>query len=783
MINLGAKFIIFNPKAQLPGNSDLQVGLISQPKDLRTFKGNFAITRYLCSLLLLAACNTGAVDLPRIGFVFPAGGQQGTSFEIKVGGENIYGANSATISGKGANVEILDSQEPVNEKEKNKNRQKKKNQTVIDEVIKLKVSISQDAEPGTRELRVITPNGVSNRLVFQISQLKEIIETEPNDRRDKAGAIPQLPAVLNGQIMPGDVDNFRFTAKKGQSLVIEASARTLIPYIADAVPGWFQSTLTLYDSQGKELAFADDFRFNPDPVLLYDIPADGDYILEIRDSIYRGRADFTYRIKIGELPFVANIFPLGASLGQKPVPVKIYGKNLPMNSINVDVDRDAPSVEHVFAMKGGLLSNSVPFAISNLPEIFESEPNDHMDKAQKITTPLIINGRIQTVGDKDLFCFEGKKDQSISIEVMARRLGSPLDSSIILYNSKGEKLKENDDLKDKGEGLITHQADSGLIHRLPENGSYLLEIFDTQGKGGDEYAYRLRISAQLPDFELRSAPSNITIQQGGSAQLTVYAIRKDGFKGEIRISLKNASQNIMLDGALIPEGSDKVHMTVSASDKAIKEVAIPKLEGSAVINGKTISRPVVPAEDLMQSFIYQHLVSSDEQMVAVTEPHIPFMISVAPQPKGYMELPLGKEISINVTAVRHPGFEAPIQLQLVDPPKGITLRKGNIPPGKEKEVIILRTESKTDPNIKENLIFNATMFVDREDKENVQDVKAAEKINNDGKDTKPEVKGKKIRKERIVVTVPAVAFRIVNNPETKKTEEVKKTDDTKNTKN
>jgi len=783
----------------------------------------------ICLLLLLGTCQSDAADLPRIGYAYPAGGQQGTSFEIKVAGENIYGATSANISGKGVNVEIVDSQEPVNEKEKRKNRQKKKNQTVIDEVVKLKVTIPLDAEPGDRELRVVTPDGVSNRLVFQISQLTETRETEPNDRKEKAAPVSLIPAVVNGQIMPGDVDNFKFAAKKGQSLVIEVSARALIPYIADAVPGWFQATLTLYDSKGREVAFTDDFRFNPDPVLFYDIPSDGDYILEIRDSIYRGRADFVYRIKIGELPFITNIFPLGASRGQKPVSVKVYAKNLTGKSISVDVNKDAPSVQHVFVEEGGLVSNRVPFAISDLPEIHESEPNDQQEKAQKITPPVIINGRIQTVGDKDFFCFDGKKDQNISIEVSARRLGSPLDSSIMLFNAKGEKLKENDDLKDKGEGMITHQADSGLTQRLPENGSYALAIFDTQGKGGDEYAYRIRIGQPCPDFELRAAPSNISIQQGGSALLTVYAIRRDGFRGEIKISLKDDSQSLLLDGALIPEGADKVNMTVSASEKASREVIIPKLEGTAVINGKTVSRPAVPAEDLMQAFIYQHLVSSNEQMVAVTEPPIPVKISVEPQQKGYLELPLGKEISFNVTAVRSPGFEAPIQLQLVNPPKGITVRKGNIPLGKDTAVVTLRTEAKTAPSLKENLIFNAVMFVDREEeeqsatavavagdkakektetkqvadnkpnpeakpiesrdnrgikenKDNNKDAKDVNKVDADGKEAKPEIKVKKIRKEKIVVTLPAVPFRIVESPEKKKTEEVKKADDTKSNK-
>ena len=33
--------------------------------------------------------------------------------------------------------------------------------------------------------------------------------------------------------------------------MMEAHARRLIPYLADAVPGWFQATMALYDAWGK----------------------------------------------------------------------------------------------------------------------------------------------------------------------------------------------------------------------------------------------------------------------------------------------------------------------------------------------------------------------------------------------------------------------------------------------------------------------------------------------------------------------------------------------------
>ena len=57
-----------------------------------------------------------------------------------------------------------------------------------------------------------------------------------------------LSAVI-GQIMPGAIDRYRFTATKGQRLVAIANARELIPYISDAVPGWFQAAINLIAKQ------------------------------------------------------------------------------------------------------------------------------------------------------------------------------------------------------------------------------------------------------------------------------------------------------------------------------------------------------------------------------------------------------------------------------------------------------------------------------------------------------------------------------------------------------
>ena len=102
----------------------------------------------------------------------------------------------------------------------------------------------------------------------------------------------------------------------------------MIPYMADAVPGWFQPVLALYDAKGKEVAYDDDYRFKPDPVIFFEVPKDGEYVLAIYDAIYRGREDFVYRITIGELPFVTSIFPLGGRRGRTGHRSSMKGWNL-----------------------------------------------------------------------------------------------------------------------------------------------------------------------------------------------------------------------------------------------------------------------------------------------------------------------------------------------------------------------------------------------------------------------------------------------------------------------
>ncbi len=378
-------------------------------------------------------------------------------------------------------------------------------------------------------MRLQTENGLTNPLVFCVGQLPEMVEksgrevaVEESQKRGGRGRKRQatsrpdpgtsptsnepeietditLPATLNGQILPGDVDRYRFEARQGQHLVVDVSARKLIPYLSDAVPGWFQATVALLDAEGREVVFDDDFRFHPDPVLHCEIPEDGTYVVEIRDALYRGREDFVYRVAVGELPYVTDVFPLGSQAGEETT-FSLNGWNLAQTEFTRTIPE--PGMHLVSSGKDGVASNPVPISVDTMPEHLETEPNNSLDDAQQVSLPTIVNGRIDRAGDIDVFCIDCRAGTEIVAEVYARRLGSSLDSVIKLTDANGKQVAMNDDYEDKTAGLTTHHADSRLSARIQRSGHYYLYLGDGQQQGGDAYSYRLHLGPLRPDFEL-----------------------------------------------------------------------------------------------------------------------------------------------------------------------------------------------------------------------------------------------------------------------------------------
>jgi hypothetical protein len=676
----------------------------------------------LSLLLPIAASSQQQQRSPHAGFIYPAGAQKGAEVDVKIGGQFLIGATGIYVSGEGVTGTLGEYFRPPNGKEMNELREKFRNARLklvdrglqvpaqpamllrspaladmarelgmpaerlesylryavarqspktqinpqLQEWLDARITVDANAEPGVREMRVVTRLGLSNPIRFEVGRYAEA-------RRTQIGAaepaeVASLPVVLNGQILPGEAHRYRFTGRKGMRFVAAISAESLLPYLADAVPGWFQPRLSLFGPEGREIASADHFQFRVDPILLFNLPADGQYTLEVRDTLYRGREDFVYRVTMGELPVVTSVFPLGGrTTGQTAVETR--GWNLPQAKEWLDGRALGPGV-HAIEL-GGIDSEDYKFQVGGLPECFRKPP-DAAGRPQPIPMPVVINGCIRNPGETDAYRFTARAGQTIVAEVMARRLGSELDSILSLTDGTGRQIAYNDDFEDKAFGLLTHQSDSRIVVTLPRTGAYVLRIRDAANKGGDEYGYRLRVSPPIPDFELRIVPSSITIRAGMTIPLTVYAIRRDGFDGDIALSLKNPPKGVVLRGGRILAGKDQQTITLTAPMPRLLSLTPLQLEGAAQIDGRQVTRSVVPADDMMQAFAYHHLVPARELVLDVLARGAAPRIAAADD-----QTPL-RLISGGVTQLRLMGIRGPaatqVQFALDSAPDGISIK-------------------------------------------------------------------------------------------------------------
>lgn len=117
---------------------------------------------------------------------------------------------------------------------------------------------------------------------------------DPNDTPDVAQAIT-LPNGIHGRIdRAADVDCYAFEAKRGDAFTFEVFAKR--------VGSSLDSHLRLLDASGKQLQLNDDLRdgkrtFSDSRIESWSVPADGRYVVEVRDLNLRGGSEFVYFLK------------------------------------------------------------------------------------------------------------------------------------------------------------------------------------------------------------------------------------------------------------------------------------------------------------------------------------------------------------------------------------------------------------------------------------------------------------------------------------------------------
>jgi hypothetical protein len=163
------------------------------------------------------------------------------------------------------------------------------------------------------------------------------------------------------------------------------------------------------------------------------------------------------------------------------------------------------------------------------------------------------------------------------------------------------------------------------------------------------------------------------------------------------------------------------------------------LEGCAVVNGQTVSRPAIPAEDMMQAFAYRHLVPAQELDVAVGGRGMPRPRILDATP---VKLPAGGTARVRIGPVG-PKFTTNFQLELSEPPEGITLKSVS-PIRQGAEIELAADPARIKPGLEGNLIVS---------------VLAARPQGGDNAKGRPETR------RSAAGTLPAIPFRITAPPQ------------------
>ena len=94
--------------------------------------------------ILVAAASSVRAQSQYIGYVFPAGGQQGATFPIRLGGQGLIHASDVVVSGEGVSVRIVDYYRVMSNEEigllSRQLTELQKKETVVDDVLAAKMA-------------------------------------------------------------------------------------------------------------------------------------------------------------------------------------------------------------------------------------------------------------------------------------------------------------------------------------------------------------------------------------------------------------------------------------------------------------------------------------------------------------------------------------------------------------------------------------------------------------------------------------------------------------------
>jgi hypothetical protein len=581
---------------------------------------------------------------PSLGGISPAGAQRGTEAVLTFSGARLADAQEVLVYYPGITVQKLE--------------------VVNDGQVKATVQIAPDCRLGEHAFRLRTATGVSDLRTFWVGALPLIDEKEPNSEFDKPQPIP-LNVTVHGTIGGEDVDYFEVECKKGQRLSVEIEGMRL-------GAGFWDPYVAILDAKRFEIATSDDSPLcGQDGGCSVVIPADGKYIVEVRESSYR--ASGPYRLHVGTFPRPTAVIPAGGKPGEE-LEVRFIGD--PAGEIKQKVklpEAADPNFRLHCQTPDGISPTGFRFRVLDLPGVTEDGNNVSQQAATAGAAPGAFHGIISKPGEEKYFKFAAKKGQVFDIHCYARRLGSPLDPVMHVGVLGGGAIAGNDD---------TGGPDSYIRFTAPEDKEYAVWVYDHLRKGGPDYFFRIevtpvepRTSTGIPKVDGNNVSNqdrqSIAVPKGNRFATMVLVNRAD-WGGPAAVGFDRLPTGLGFTADTVDPGLGQVPVVFEAKPDAptaglLADLQVKPADPNVAAKSRT---------ELDVNFCIGlnntpfHRLFVDRVAVAVTDP-APFSIEVV-EPKA--PVPQNGSMNLKVVAKRQPGFTKPITIYPLFTPPGLGIQ-------------------------------------------------------------------------------------------------------------
>lgn len=583
------------------------------------------LTRRAVGLILGSVCISVAMvqhATAQINFVptaqltslFPTGASVGTTTEVTIAGEHLDAASRLVFAAPGM------TSEPKCDVTGKR----------IPNVFL--VTIQSDVPTGKIDLWVQGKFGLSNPRRFFISDRPEVTIAKGATQQSLATAV-EINTVINATTIANGSAWFKFQGPSDKSLFLNLQ-------IPDALT---EPVVRVIDPTGRSILQGR----SPKRSFPLTIDQSGDYLIEVRDLLYRGGDTFGFRFWVGDEPLAAE-------------------STDSMAAAFVDVSEQVRVREA--AMAG---DDSVP---SDLPvNAGEGLPFEQI-------------GRFPLGGKPATFLLTARANDVHWIEVWSHRLGVPTDASMII-----EEIQNADDgsenvvfvaeapdieYSSSARGFELDSRDVIFKFVVPRDGRYRLslrDIFNTH-EGAEPQPYRLSIRRATPGFDLvvvadqgpRNQPNPTTLsvlpatlRRGGVTSLRVFAQRRDDFAGLITITAEGLPPGVQCLEAVIGPGDYCVALPFYATEDAPAWAGLIRVTGKAMIDDEEVIRtattgtPIWNARDPRQDNFQARTTQGIG--LAVVEELAPLLLE--PETDQVIEAKSNEKITVKLKVTRRHGYE------------------------------------------------------------------------------------------------------------------------------